>query len=198
MSRLISVSDGTPPPVYLWKLSPDLSGGGVWSQESLASSQFSSKPAQFHRPELGCSATIADTSFYIGGIVSTQSDPTAVSLPGTYLYETTVTSFNSSSGLWGDEATASLNSVGTSIGAKAVAVPAIGLDQRALIFVLGGWDPGFNINQPPTDYVGLDNVTLYDPYIERWYSQKATGDIPAPRGHFCAVAMPSDNGTYEM
>ena len=128
----------------------------------------------------------------------TGSDPTVVSLPDEHLWETTVTSFNSSSRIWDDESPVRLNSFGTSVGACAVKVTALGLDQRGLIFIMGGWDPGTVAGEVPSDYVGFDNVTFYDPYIDIWYAQRATGDIPLPRGHFCAVSVPGDNGTYEM
>lgn len=66
------------------------------------------------------------------------------------------------------------------------------------MIVVGGRDPGTNVSQPPANYSAFDNVTLYDPYIDVWYAQKASGDIPASREEFCAVTVRGDNGTYEM
>lgn len=115
-----------------------------------------------------------------------------------------ITSLNSSSGEWNGEANINLNSQGTTLGARAVTVPAFGLDDRGLMVIMGGLDPGQNLSlgsslaQEDTSFTKFDNITLYDPYIDRWYTQTATGDIPAARKWFCAVSVKGDNGTYEM
>jgi hypothetical protein len=149
----------------------------------------------------GCSISIGDTSYYIGGYVSSDSDPTAGSLPHSGIYQTTVTSFDSSSGIWEGAALQVFDKSGASYGARAVTIPAFSLDERGLIFILGGWDPEEAVTSPSYprgNYTGFDNITFYDPYIDRWYSQKVTGDIPAYRESFCAVSAKGDNGTYKM
>jgi hypothetical protein len=70
-----------------------------------------------------------------------------------------------------------------------------------LIVLLGGGDPGTNVSDLTyysSHYFDFSNVTIYDPHIDVWYAQTATGDIPGLRDSFCLVTIPGDNGTYEM
>lgn len=62
---------------------------------------------------------------------------------------------------------------------------------------LGGEDPGLATNGA-NSLCTFDNITMYDPYIKRWFAQTASGTVPTPREEFCAVAQQGDNGTYEM
>ena len=78
-----------------------------------------------------------------------------------------------------------------------VNIPALGLDGRGLLIVLGGRDPG-PTPWGPGALTSFKNITIYDTCIGTRYVQHATGDIPGPRERFCAVSIAGDNGTYEM
>jgi hypothetical protein len=143
----------------------------------------------------GCSTTLRDTGYYVGGRVWEQSDVDASPIG---YFQNTTTSFNFSSGTWNNERHTSVGSAGTIEGASAGTVSALGLDGRGLMVIIGGRDPGTNASQPLANYFELSNVTLYDPYIDKWYAQQASGDIPAVRELFCAVTVRGENGTYEM
>jgi hypothetical protein len=138
---------------------------------------------------------IGDVGYYVGGRVWKQSDMDA---SPTGYFQNTITTFNMSSGIWNNELKTSIGSSGTIEGASIGTITAFGLDGRGLIVLIGGRDPGTNVSAPIANYFALSNVTLYDPYIDRWYAQQASGDIPPPREEFCAVTVPGDNGTYEV
>ena len=184
----------------LWKFTSDDTGNGTWSEEPVnyipPSSPSSATSQILFRPgNLGCSTTIGDTGYYVGGRVGQQFD---VERSPTGYFQNTITSFNMSSGLWSNNLITSIGSVGAVVGASAGSITALGLDGRGLLVLIGGRDPGTNVTAPPTNYYELSNVTLYDPYIDVWYAQQASGDIPSPREQFCTVIVPGDNGTYEM
>jgi hypothetical protein len=128
--------------------------------------------------------TLGDASGNSLGTVWEQSDADAA--PTGY-FHSTATSFNFSSGIWNNELPTRIGSSSAIEGAKAGTVPAFSLDGRGLMVVIGGRDPGTNVSKPPENYIGFNNVTLYDPYIDTWYAQQATGDIPAAGEMFCAV-----------
>jgi hypothetical protein len=90
---------------------------------------------------------------------------------------------------------------GTIQGGSIGTISALGLDGRGFIVLLGGGDPGTNVSDLTyfsSHYFDFSNVTIYDPYIDVWYAQTATGDIPGVRYSFCLVIILGDNGTYEM
>jgi hypothetical protein len=183
----------------LWKFTSDGTGNGTWSEEPInytAPSSATGTSQNLFRPgNLGCSTTIGDTGYHVGGRIWDESD---VDASPTGYFQNTITSFNMSSGVWSNDLNTSIGSVGTVVGASAGTITALGLDGRGLLVLIGGRDPGTNVTAPPTNYYELSNVTLYDPYIDVWYAQQASGDIPSPREQFCTVIVPGDNGTYEM
>lgn len=113
-------------------------------------------------------------------------------------YKNTITSFNTSSGVWRNDLITRIGSSGTIDGAQSGIVSALGLDGRDLIVIIGGFDPGTNASAPTKNYFDFGNITFYDPYIDRWYAQSAIGDIPGVREYFCAVSVAGDDGTFEM
>jgi hypothetical protein len=55
------------------KFTSDSTGGGVWSQQSVTDAIFS----KAQRQAIGRGISIGDTGFYVGGFVSSHSDPSA-------------------------------------------------------------------------------------------------------------------------
>jgi hypothetical protein len=186
-------------PDSLWKFTSDGTGSGTWSEESINyTAVSSSQPHHLLRPGGdGCGITIGDTAYYVGGRVWQQSD---VDASPTDYFPNVITSFNISSGVWSNNLITRIGSSGTIGGAQIGTISAVGIDGRGLIVLIGGGVPGTNISDSinPSKYFELSNVTLYDPYLDAWYAQKASGAIPGPRDAFCSVVIPGDNGTYEM
>lgn len=77
-------------------------------------------------------------------------------------------------------------------------VPIFG-DEGVLV-LLGGDEP--TLQNPVTDggsLVPMDSIRVYDIANKKWYTQKATGKIPASRYNLCSVAVSGANSTsYEM
>lgn len=190
------LSQDPPPPTDLWKFTSNSSGGGVWAQIPVNSETFSS----LVRASVGSGVSISDTGLYVGGVISGKTTHES----GTGTDATGVISFNYTSGIWELDSSLGLGTNGEIVGARAVTIPAFGLDGRGLMVVLGGSDPArdpsLNWGATPGNntMMLLSNITMYDPYIGLWTAQRATGDIPPPREMFCAVSVAGDNGTYEM
>ncbi len=47
-------------------------------------------------------------------------------------------------------------------------------------------------------FIPYDRIGLFNPITGEWRNQTATGDIPTSRRRACSVAVPGDNGTYEV
>jgi len=181
--------DYPPPPLKLWRFAVN-GAGGSWSQVPESSTTFNTLVRQAR----GWGLTVGDTGYYLGGILSSLSDPSAGS---TATSMSMITSLNFTSGAWSKDLRIDLNSQGTVIGQKVLAITALGLDQRDLLVLIGGYDPDCS-SCGNSSYTYFSNITIYDPYIDLWLAQQATGPAPAPREAFCAVAIKGDNGTYEM
>jgi hypothetical protein len=88
------------------------------------------------------------------------------------------------------------SSSGMSIDGAAQFVASFG--EAGLLILLGGNTPilSFDANSVLRP---MSNITIYDPSSMLWYSQTATGDIPAPRSNMCIVGAQSTNSsTFEM
>lgn len=191
---------GGVPENLLWKFTGDKAGGGIWTNSSRPPSSKLRNP--IHRPgTFSCAATLGDTVYHIGGLVWAKTDPDVYDIDAYNL--DTIISYNTTSGNWRNDLSSQIGSSGKIRGARTGEVSASGLDGRPLMIVIGGYDPwlsGSNWNPKGNalTYVSFDNVTIYDPYIDKWYAQRASGDIPRPRDMFCAVTVRGHNGTYEM
>jgi hypothetical protein len=189
----ISIADGgVVPPRKLWKFTSDGDGKGLWAEDSASANDVSN----LERRVSGSGTMVGDTGYYIGGLTTKYTDLNAadqLDIP-----RQGVISFNSSSKEWDTESSIGLNDFGTATAFETVSLPAFGLDNRPLLFILGGQDPALIPSNPSPEFLLYSNVTIYDPYIGRWFSQMATGEIPSARVDFCAVSMKGDNGTWEM
>lgn len=80
------------------------------------------------------------------------------------------------------------------------------LGPHGLVIIFGGESPDITGYDPGYSRRSMDNITVYDPKTQIWYSQAASGDhIPYSRLKFCTVIVedprPIGNetqGTYEM
>lgn len=191
-----TIGSHTPLSDSLWKFTINAEGGGVWSQEPIDQDSVSPTSQRLLRPgRFGFGTTIKDVGYHVGGQVWGNSDKDSSRLG---FFTNKVASYNISSGIWNNDHNTSLGSVGTIGGASAQTIFALNPGDRGLMVIFGGRDLGTNVTGPPTDYFKLDNITLYDPYIDVWSTQQATGEIPAIREQFCAITVEGSNGTYEM
>lgn len=180
----------------LWKFTSDAEGGGTWSQEPIDFSATSHLSQHLLRPgRLGFGTTIGDVGYQIGGQVWGQSDNNSSPLG---FFTSKITSYNMSSVAWNNDKNTHIGSAVTIGGASAQTLSASSSDGRELMVIFGGRDLGTDVNVQTTTYFELDSITIYDPYIDVWFSQQATGEIPAIREQFCAVTVRGNNGTYEM
>jgi hypothetical protein len=108
--------------------------------------------------------------------------------------------FNFASSQWANLTTVGLYSEsGMALAGSSQFIPLFG--KAGLIVMIGGavptssWDTG-GTGGPLRS---MSNITIFDPYYQEWYSQTATGDVPAARRNFCLVgAMSINETTYEM
>lgn len=182
----------------LWKFTSDEWGSGTWSQQTI--NYPTTSPSRLKHSRSGgdgAGVVIGDIAYYLGGRVWPGSEMDA---PADGYFPNTVTSFNMSSGTWDNSLVTRIGNSSTMYGAQIGTVPAVGLGGRGIIVMVGGGLPGKNnsASVAPGNYFDMNNITLYDPYLDAWYAQKASGDIPGPRDSFCSVVLPGDNGIYEM
>lgn len=145
-----------------------------------------------------CGITLGEVGYYVGVRVWEQPD---VNASPTGYYQDTITAFNISANTWSNTLKTSIGTEGTIQGASIGTISALGLDKRGLLVLIGGKDPMTNVSDAYygfSHYFNFSNITIYDPYIDVWYAQTATGDIPGVRESFCMATMQGDNGTYEM
>lgn len=187
-------------PNGVWKLVPGDDGAGNWTEVITSDIAPSSQPLR-RVDGWGASAVVDGTGYYFGGRIYSRSDPNVDDIG----YEhNRITSLNMTTGDWTTNRASGLGINGTMRGGSAVPVPAPGLGGRSLVFVLGGWIPNPDIAslRPFTghesNYFDFSNVTFYDPYLDIWFVQQASGDVPTGRGQFCTVGVLGTNGTFEM
>lgn len=179
----------TVPPLNLWKVSVDGQGGGYWTDVEFSGS----KSFQLFRPSYGSGTTIEGVGYYIGGGITPGTDKSATK----EMSRAGITMFNMSSGEWDTRSSIGLGDQGTISGGQIVKIPASGRGSRDLLVFLGGFDPGARVYSASSFY-SFQNITVYDPYSDKWFSQQATGSAPSLRASFCAVAISGDIGTHEM
>jgi hypothetical protein len=186
------------PPNALYEFDSDSEGGESWTRHQIEDSDIeaTSTNSFFRIDGSGVAFVVGDVAHYIGGQVWWRSDPETNANPGHW--HDRITALNMTSGQWTNRLGVGIGSSGTMLGGAVVSISALGLDERQLALFLGGCEGDRNVSAPMTKYYDFANVTLYDPYIDRWYAQHATGDVPPHRGQFCAVAVRGDHGTYEM
>lgn len=139
-----------------------------------------------------------DMGFWAGGYGSVWTDPSfaagdlAVPVPGMLTY-------NLTSGVWANESMIGLNSFETLISATAACLPSFGTSGKGMVLTVGGEiarRDGYNSSEP--NMIGFGNLTFWDIETKTWFSQKATGDVPALRSKFCVADVAGPNGTHEI
>ncbi|KAI9875031.1 MAG: hypothetical protein M1830_009003 [Pleopsidium flavum] len=186
-------ADRVTPQNSIWMFSPNDQGGGDW-QAALGHTSDRPFPPNITRPASGASAASSENGYYLGGYASFGTDPNVnlplnvkQPLPGLLSFDFETSMWNNTSD-GGFTASSALINARPPSGAMQF-VPAFGVD--GILLVMGGAS-----SQRTNPF---NNITTYDIHGQAWHSQLATGDIPDPRDHFCAVGVQSnENNTYEI
>lgn len=172
-------ADGTPPPPdQTWQFSADGNGGGFWSLKPPSNPRIFN---ELSRP-VGCAYTQGDgVGYCMGGLLTSQSNASV----GADTAVAGLVSFGMSSSVWTNTSVSP-----TLVNARAEYAP---FGPNGLILLLGG-TPG----DPASAPVDFANITFYDPITKQFFSQQATGAIPAGRQRFCSVGVPGPDNTFEV
>lgn len=185
------IGSTTAPLESLWSFTQS-SDGGTWQPLDQSSSVFGS----IIRPIQGSVASGAIGGFNLGGYgtrYSSQKFESArwLPLPGLQFY-------NFTSHEWFNNSATGYTLDGTSTWSGTAYVPTWG---TAGLLVAFGGQTSPNISQwlDGEAYLSMSNISIFDPLIQIWYHQEATGDIPAQRDRFCVVGINGgENSTYGM
>lgn len=171
----------------IWSLTPDGNGAGTWSEETFPSGTFWQSVTW---PYYGSIAASSTNGYILGGYAQYGNTLGAI----TGMIEL---SFASALSNWTNITTAGqYSSSGMSTNGAAQFVASFG--KAGILVLLSGNAPlsSFYTNSMLRP---MSNITIYDPSSMLWYSQTATGDIPAPRRDICIVGARSTNSsTFEM
>lgn len=162
----------------MWKFTSDATGGGAWSEEGI---NYTTSQSLLRPGGQDCGITLGEVGYYVG--VRVWEEPDVNASPTGYCQDT-ITAFNISANTWSSTLKTSIGTEGTIQGASIGTISALGLDKRGLLVLIGGKDPGTNVSDAYygfSHYFNFSNTTIYDPYIDVWYAQTATGDIPGVR-----------------
>jgi hypothetical protein len=169
----------------VWSLTPDGNGAGTWSEEIF--------PRDFWQsvtwPCYGSIAASSTTGYILGGYA--QYGNTLGAITGMFALD--LEDLGISTNITTD---VQYSSSGMSTDGAAQFVPFFG---RAGILVLLGGNAPLSSFDTNSLLKPMSNITIYDPSSKLWYSQTATGDVPASRRDVCIVGAQSTNSsTFEM
>lgn len=178
----------------LWKFVPKGDGTGSWTVAD-RSSGFKS----IIQAANGTAATCGQKAFYLGGYGSAStdyrlsdlsSDTNALPLPG-------LVSYDMAEGGWINETAVTASSPnGVHLNGRAVCPSEF--SDNGVVVLVGGLSTSAASVLEDVEMSSMRNISFYDPTDETWYWQIATGDVPQPRQHHCAVGVQGRNDTYEM
>ncbi|KAL0932015.1 kelch repeat protein [Colletotrichum truncatum] len=179
------------PDAQLWRFNPDGSGSGSWNTEiKPGHSSFVS----LERSQGGIYVSTPDSGFYFGGYSQATSDPTPSGpVPGYLQFN-----FTDQTQAWTNHTDVPYSQYGTIAGGAAHYVPNYG--PNGLVMLLGGGQYAVG-GGAAADDVGLlafDTLYFMDPVTKKWYTQRTSGNAPAPRQWHCVVGARGDQNTYEI
>lgn len=176
----------------LYTLTPNGTGGGDWTQESV--------PDSITRGEFGSGTSCDGKMVYFGGRARTITDnsvrnldgDSAIALPG-------VLTYNFEDGTWNNKTSEGWPESQETYLRGELICGGMG-KKNPVVFAIGG------ATIPPTDAkdaasqpLDMATITFWDMAGERWHQQKTVGGrVPPARESFCAVGAPGQNGTYEI
>lgn len=174
-----------PPEILNWEFRTDGRGGGEWN---VFNANSNSVFFNLTRPADGLGGVMDNTGYIFGGYTHSHSSPATVHQQDAIAVPNIV-SFNITSGEWNNDTAPDYLERHTGSYGLSHAVPTFG--PLGLLLVTG---TTLSVTGPDP----LSDITLYEPSSKKWYTQTASGDIPAGRDHPCTVGVSGENGTYEM
>ena len=104
--------------------------------------------------------------------------------------------FNFTDQPWTNNSALGYSGDGTATYGGLVYVPTWG--KAGIVVAIGGqYVPQLNQWNDGQAYVPTNNISVFDPSIQTWYHQTASGDVPSERDRFCMVGTGAgDNSTF--
>ncbi|KAK3994750.1 hypothetical protein QBC44DRAFT_367269 [Cladorrhinum sp. PSN332] len=177
-----SFGDDIKYPQGLWSFTPDGTGGGFWENlNKTADPSFVDLP----RPYMGQVASGNGLGFFLGGFVGNES--------GKYTALSSLTTYNLASHELTNLTVTGVSNRGLEQMGGMIYIPNFG--NQGILVNMGGDQDG---RVEADDLISFRRIQVYDPENQRWFEQKATGEIPQPRKEFCITGAASTNRTYEI
>ena len=189
------------PTESIWGFYPNGQGGGNWS-EIVGPLGIKSFPPDIIRPAAGALTVngAIRKAYYLGGFESSSTSPEldlpihiTRAAPGllTFSFDSLTLTNASDGGYFASEYS---QSFAPRPGAMLNMSP---FSTNGVLIFIGGSGP-VNTDVIPVSAL-FNNITVFDPNEQKWYSQTANGAVPEPRQDFCAVGVQGgDDSTYEM
>ena len=170
----------------LWKFTPS-DNQGTWD---LIGPKSTGNFTNLVRNYNGIYVSGAGLGFSLGGVENSATNDTIfdddfIATPGVVMFNTSAESqerYNVSS--------TGYSQTGVAINGAGHFVPSFG--PNGLLVVLGGY-----IDDQET-LAGFDFVSMFEPTLQQWATQAASGSKPTPLHNPCVVGAQGDNGTYEV
>lgn len=172
----------------IWKFTADGSGGGAWSEVSVANVVAWSTAI---RTVGSAYTTVNGVGYAVGGEATTGSDQ---SVSGTSLAVQGVVSFDTAAREWNNASSAGLGANGTTFSGRLEYAP---FGPSGFLVLLGGSMAAVGA---VTEYEQIEwnSIWVMDLQNNTWYEQAVTGTKPTKREGHCTVGVQGPNGTYEI
>lgn len=161
-----------------WRFQADGLGGGTWSQ-------LRGPDSSFIRTSSNLMTVGNRIGYAVGGLPSSAGNP--ASTPD-LVPTNQMLMYNIGTGKWIQG-----GAKGPVQAAEGLAHFADPFGERGLLLTLGGVIAESGVKMNP-----FDRISIFDPDQQLWFSQTATGEVPAPRTRACSVGIEGPDGTYQM
>ena len=184
--------------LHLWVFTPDDNGGGKWGIQSPGNPSVFSEV--FSAGSAG-GAVCGGVGFSLGGFGSAASDHKLGDNPfGSNLPLPGILQFDFSTSKWSNESTTPLTNVGSVIRDNLACLDDVkGISGKGMLVAVGG---AATSAQAATDnaiqLIDMSNITVYDSKNNKWFSQKATGDVPEGRTWAAMTGAVAKDGSFNI
>ncbi|KAF7534953.1 hypothetical protein G7054_g5791 [Neopestalotiopsis clavispora] len=173
----------------IWKFTADGSGGGAWSEVSVANVVAWSSSM---RTVGSAYTTVNGVGYSVGGTASKYVD-TSVTGDSSIAVQGLVT-FDMGERQWKNSSSAGLGVNGTTFNGRLEYAP---FGPSGFLVLLGG-DVSAVGTLNEWEQLEWNNIWIMNLEDNTWYSQAVTGTKPTPRDGHCTVGVQGPNGTYEI
>ncbi|KAI9791798.1 MAG: hypothetical protein M1833_001322 [Piccolia ochrophora] len=184
-----------PYPLSVWRFTPNGRGGGSWNESTDA---IDPAFGTITRPSSGLTAFSNESAYYLGGYSNyLTSEDTKDLRPDDTIPLPGMIEYNFQTGAWHNNSAAKYSPKGIGAFGRMEYVPNFG--EKGLFVMIGGAIDGLKSYYADNTPQKFDNITVFDPATQEWYSQATTGDVPDPRYSFCSAGVkPIDANTFEI